>query len=76
MIKLLPGAVDVPTALATVHRTAHLLSEAPVKQYHRALVGALAHLEAQLSPESLIHVELPSAGLGELSSRWLLRVAS
>ncbi|KAL8281380.1 hypothetical protein RQP46_006064 [Phenoliferia psychrophenolica] len=61
MIKLLPTAVpSIPQALLAVRNAAALLAGAPVKQYHRAVVGALAHLESTLD---LSHPETPTSGI-------------
>lgn len=58
MIKLLPSAVqNIPSALSAVRNASQLLAGAPVKQYHRAVVGALAHLE------TFLELETPSAGI-------------
>lgn len=70
MIKLLPLTVDIQKALSAVRTTSHLLSSAPIKQYHFAVAAALTHLESQLSPAStaFAHAELPTSGLGEYPS--------
>ena len=60
MIKLLPTAVpNIQAALTAIRSASQLLSGAPVKQYHRAVVGALAHLETTLD-----YLETPSNGFG------------
>ncbi|KAK4699112.1 AdoMet-dependent rRNA methyltransferase SPB1, partial [Phenoliferia sp. Uapishka_3] len=59
MIKLAPSAVpDIHLALSAVRNASLLLAGAPVKQYHRAVAGALQHLEATLDL-----VDAPTSGI-------------